>query len=159
MKNIKEFKEPDQEFDAHGPNDFNSSSIASGSHLEQLRQEFAYLAGQPQVTINVAITKIRKILAQYNIFIDHDLPRFAEDSGEYFFQVYQHDSDIRIWEKDKGEIYGKPYKEAPTYVDQDNFYLYLVFELNPRGFFDVMAQIVSEDELSEIVGDDEIEDF
>lgn len=159
-KAVKEAKEPDQEFDTHGPNPFNSSSIESGSQLEQLRQEFAYVCGQTHVTVNVAVTKIRKILSQYNIFIVGDLPRFAEDEGEYFFAIYKHDSDVRIWDFDKeGNFSVPPPVPAPHFNDEPATYLYVAFELSPTGFFHVDIQIITEEELDDLIGDDEVEEF
>lgn len=152
MKN--ESKEVDQEFVSHGPNEFNNMSINSGSQLEQLRQEFSYLAAQSHVTVNIAVTKIRKILAQHNIFIENDFPRFAEDEGEYFFTLLQHDSDIRVWEFDNDED-----PNAPKYYEQPEMYLYLYFMLNATGFFNIEAKVVNYDELVAIVGEDEVEDI
>lgn len=100
------------------------------------------------VTPYIALERVRKVLAQFHIF----LPKvtFMEgDHGVQTFPIQQFGEMMGM--RNDGEVVSK--------ID-DPYHLYFEYQMTDRGMFDVFCEIVNNDELEELLNDveDEIDD-
>lgn len=100
------------------------------------------------VTPYIALERVRKVLAQFHIF----LPKvtFMEgDHGVQTFPIQQFGEMMGM--RNDGEVVSKV---------NDPYHLYFEYQMSDRGMFDVFCEIVNNDELEELLNDveDEIDD-
>jgi len=96
------------------------------------------------ITPYIAIEKIRKVLANFHIF----LPKTTFLEGDRGVEVFQI--------KQFGEVMGmRDNGEVVTKVDNP-YSLYFEYKMNDRGLFDVFAEIVTQEELDDLL--DNVED-
>lgn len=93
------------------------------------------------ITPYIALEKIRKVLANFHIF----LPKVVfndGDSGIHTFEISQFGEKIGM--TDDGKVVTK---------ENDPYHLYFEWQMNDDGMFDVFSEVVDEEELEELVDD------
>jgi len=96
------------------------------------------------ITPYIAMEKIRKVLANFHIF----LPKTTFLEGDHGVEVFQI--------KQFGEVMGmRDNGEVVTKIDEP-YSLYFEYKMDDRGLFDVFAEIVTQEELDELL--DNLED-
>ena len=90
------------------------------------------------ITPYIALEKIRKVLANFHIF----LPKTTFLEGDRGVEVFQI--------KQFGEVMGmRDNGEVVTKID-DPYSLYFEYKMNDRGLFEIFCEIVNQEELDEI---------
>ena len=96
------------------------------------------------ITPYIALEKIRKVLANFHIF----LPKTTFLEGDRGVEVFQI--------KQFGEVMGmRDNGEVVTKID-DPYSLYFEYKMNDRGLFEIFCEIVNQEELDELL--DQVED-
>lgn len=96
------------------------------------------------ITPYIALEKIRKVLANFHIF----LPKTTFLEGDRGVEVFQI--------KQFGEVMGmRDNGEVVTKID-DPYSLYFEYKMNDRGMFEIFCEIVNQEELDELL--DDVED-
>lgn len=143
---IKEDFEPINEEPAYPtPTPDNSMGLDSMETVAKLEATLERISSYTSQTINDLMTQIRKALAMFNIIIVDEEPQLPDIAGEYFFQIEQYGTNKKI-----NSVYAEE--------DEPNMYLYVRF-FGARGLFNVAIEILDEDGLEDLIGDDEVEDI
>ena len=91
------------------------------------------------ITPYIALEKIRKVLANFHIF----LPKTTFLEGDRGVEVFQI--------KQFGEVMGmRDNGEVVTKMD-DPYSLYFEYKMNDRGLFEIFCEIVNQEELDELI--------
>ena len=146
MKNFREYVSEETI-----PVALNEGSLDVGS--QDIRDEVnVYLngvTGECFVTPYVAFERIRRVLATYHIFLPASI-FFDGSTGVKIFNVSQYGEKVGM--DNEGNF--KTNVSSP-------YFLYFEYVINEEGGFDVFSEIVTQDELDEILADigDEDEEF
>jgi hypothetical protein len=98
------------------------------------------------LTPYIALEKVRKVLAYFHIHLDK-VPFMEGDRGVQVFDVHQF-----------GKLTGmKNDGEVVTKVSQP-YFIYFEYQQNEKGMFDVFCEVVTQDELDDLI-DDAAEDI
>lgn len=93
------------------------------------------------VTPYIALERVRKVLAQFHIF----LPKVTFLEGEHGVQTFE----INQF----GEMMGMRNDGTVVTKTEYPYHLYFEYQMNDRGMFDVFSEIVNKDELNELLDD------
>lgn len=108
--------------------------------FKRLESDLSVLEAQTHTTPYIAYSKIVRVLDGYNIHLDKEDTFVAfddVDEADYFFQL-----------------------TYPNSNENENMYLTLSFDKDEdEMFYHVDINIVTEEELNEFIGDDEVEDI
>ena len=72
-----------------GPDTGNSPSIRNSEVYTGLDAALQSINSETYITPHIAFTKVRKVLASRNMFMDESMTRLPVEEGEYFFQIRQ----------------------------------------------------------------------
>ncbi len=122
----------------------NSTSLDNQTWQQQINVALARATAQSFATPYIALGTISKVLAYASII----LPQYIildQNDGEVVFDA---------------SGFGRTKSNPDTEVDGTSHYVYFTYELNEEGSFDVLAVLVTPDELEELIdlADDSEED-
>lgn len=97
------------------------------------------------VTPYIALERVRKVLAQFHIF----LPKVSFLEGDHGVETFPiHQFGEMMGMRNDGEVVTKI---------ENPYHLFFEYQMSDRGMFDVFCEIVNDDELEELLSDVETE--
>ena len=133
------------------PDMTNSVEFTNPEVLAKIKRNLQQACSDSFITPHIAIARIRKVLAQYNIFFDQSHFRIPDDGGEYFFNIHQFGTEKNI-RTDMGT------DETEEDIDPE-WFLYVLVSTTNNGYYHINCDIKNEEEMLELVGEDEIVDI
>ena len=146
MKKFKDFLSEEMMPYAHTEKGF--VGVDNGPVRDNINLHLAAVTSKCCSTPYHAMEMIRKVLAPFSIFPPQT--NFLDgDSGHEVFQINQFGDKMGM--TNDGKVVVKNF---------DPYYVYFEYQMNDMGSFDIFCEIVTEDELEEIMSDieDEMED-
>jgi hypothetical protein len=146
MKKFKDFLS--EEMMPYAQTEKGFVGVDNGPVRDNINIHLASVTARPHATPYHAMEMIRKVLAPFSIFPPQT--NFLDgDSGHEVFQINQF-----------GDKMGMTNDGTVVVKNFDPYYVYFEYQMNDMGSFDIFCEIVTEDELEEIMSDveDEMED-
>ena len=146
MKKFKDFLS--EEMMPYAQTEKGFVGVDNGPVRDNINIHLAAVTAKCCSTPNHAMEMIRKVLAPFSIFPPKT--NFLDgDSGHEVFQINQFGDKMGM--TNDGKVVVKNF---------DPYYVYFEYQMNDMGSFDIFCEIVTEDELEEIMSDieDEMED-
>lgn len=146
MKKFKEFL--NEEMMPFAQTEKGFVGVDNGPVRDNINIHLASITAKPYATPYHAMEMVRKVLAPFSIFPPST--NFLDgDSGHEVFQIKQFGDKIGM--TNDGQMAVKNF---------DDYYVYFEYAMNDKGSFDIFCEVVSEDELDEIMADieDEMEE-
>ena len=146
MKKFKDFLS--EEMMPYAQTEKGFVGVDNGPVRDNINIHLASVTARPHATPYHAMEMIRKVLAPFSIFPPKT--NFLDgDSGHEVFQINQF-----------GDKMGMTNDGTVVVKNFDPYYVYFEYQMNDKGSFDIFCEIVTEDELEEIMSDieDEMED-
>ena len=113
---------------------------------DNINSLLAGITGRPYVNPYMALQRVAKTLAYFHIVI----PQYTFTEGEHGMTAFPIDQfGMKVGMNDQGEMIKKP---------TDNYYVYFEWMQNNQGMFETFCEVVTQDELDEIMDDIENED-
>jgi hypothetical protein len=148
-RNMKKFREYlNEEMMPFAQTEKGFVGVDNGPVRDNINIHLASITAKPYATPYHAMEMVRKVLAPFSIFPPH-MNFLDGDSGHEVFEINQF-----------GDKMGMTNDGIVVVKNADPYFLYFEYAMNDRGGFDIFCEIVTEDELSEIMADieDEMED-
>jgi hypothetical protein len=143
MKKFKEFL--NEEMMPFAQTEKGFVGVDNGPVRDNINIHLASITAKPYATPYHAMEMVRKVLAPFSIFPPST--NFLDgDSGHEVFQIKQFGDKIGM--TNDGQMAVKNF---------DDYYVYFEYAMNDKGSFDIFCEVVSEDELEEIMTDIEAE--
>lgn len=146
MKKFKEFL--NEEMMPYAQTEKGFVGVDNGPVRDNINIHLAAVTARSHATPYHAMEMIRKVLAPFSIFPPQT--NFLDgDSGHEVFQINQF-----------GDKMGMTNDGSVVVKNFDPYYVYFEYQMNDRGSFDIFCEIVTEEELEEIMSDieDEMEE-
>ena len=143
MKKFKEFL--NEEMMPYAQTEKGFVGVDNGPVRDNINIHLASVTARPHATPYHAMEMIRKVLAPFSIFPPQT--NFLDgDSGHEVFQINQFGDKMGM--TNDGKVVVKNF---------DPYHVYFEYQMNDMGSFDIFCEIVTEDELEEIMSDIEDE--
>lgn len=139
---------------AHGTVDITDISTMSNINAllgRALNQEF--------ITPYIALEKVRQVLAYFSVHLEGTTKLFSGDEGSFTFAVLQFGGITGVGESPETDEDEARSPFSPIAAPPEARFIYFTWELNEEGTFDVWAEIVTATELTELITDEDEEDF
>lgn len=146
MKKFKDFLS--EEMMPYAQTEKGFVGVDNGPVRDNINIHLASVTARPHATPYHAMEMIRKVLAPFSIFPPQT--NFLDgDSGHEVFQIKQF-----------GDKMGMTSDGSVVVKNFDPYHVYFEYQMNDMGSFDIFCEIVTEDELEEIMSDieDEMEE-
>lgn len=119
--------------------------VDNGPVRDNINIHLASITAKPYATPYHAMEMVRKVLAPFSIF-PPSMNFLDGDSGHEIFEISQFGDKMGM--TNDGQVVVK---------NADPYFVYFEYAMNDKGGFDIFCEIVTEDELSEIMSDLEAE--
>ncbi len=143
MKKFKEFL--NEEMMPFAQTEKGFVGVDNGPVRDNINIHLASITAKPYATPYHAMEMVRKVLAPFSIFPPH-MNFLDGDSGHEVFEINQF-----------GDKMGMTNDGTVVVKNADPYFVYFEYAMNDKGGFDIFCEIVTEDELSEIMADLEAE--
>jgi hypothetical protein len=139
MKSFKEYL--NEEMLPYAQTEKGFVGVDNGPVRDNINIHLASITAKPYATPYHAMEMVRKVLAPFSIFPPST--NFLDgDSGHEIFEINQF-----------GNKMGMTNDGTVVIKDADPFFVYFEYAMNDKGSFDIFSEIVTEDELDEILAD------
>ena len=119
--------------------------VDNGPVRDNINIHLTSVTARPYATPYHAMEMVRKVLAPFSIFPKHT--NFLDgDSGHEIFEINQF-----------GDKMGMTADGSVVVKNADPYFVYFEYAMNDMGSFDIFCEIVTEEELSDIIADVESE--
>lgn len=135
-----------EEIDIQTVSNGGSVDFTNAETLQNINVELLKVGNIAFISHWQGLEKLRKVLATWNIFLPAYEFEGGESEGELVFGIQQ------FGEKTGDDI------EGQVSADETMMYLYIYWLQNQDGTFTVDAEIMDEDDINDIIGDDETEE-